>query len=72
MRHANPVLAPLLAVLLVAAAPAALAQRGRSTGLFAAGQPLPHLVLPSIDGKRTVDLAELRGTRLLLIQFASW
>lgn len=41
-------------------------------GLFQEGQRLPALVLPTIDGSETINLAELRGTKLLLIQFASW
>ena len=36
------------------------------------GRPLPELRLPTIDGERTIDLAELRGNKLLLIEFASW
>lgn len=36
------------------------------------GQPLPPLRLPTIDGKQTIDLADLSGRRVLLIEFASW
>ena len=36
------------------------------------GERLPDLRLPTIDGARTIDLAELRGTKLLLVEFASW
>ncbi|MDA1195372.1 MAG: hypothetical protein O2894_09325 [Planctomycetota bacterium] len=36
------------------------------------GQPHPMLRLPTIDGRATVDLAAQRGTKILLIQFASW
>jgi len=36
------------------------------------GDFLPDLELPTIDGTRTIRLSELRGQRLLLIQFASW
>lgn len=36
------------------------------------GRPLPDLRLPTIDGTRTIDLAQLRGKKLLLIEFASW
>ena len=39
---------------------------------FRVGEPVPDLRLPTIDGKRTIDLAELRGKRLLLIEFAAW
>jgi hypothetical protein len=38
----------------------------------AVGQLFPELELPTIDGSRTVRLSELRGRRLLLIEFASW
>ena len=37
-----------------------------------AGARLPSLELPRVDGNGTVDLADLRGRKLLLIQFASW
>lgn len=36
------------------------------------GQPYPELRLPTIDGKRTIDLRSYRGTKLVLIEFASW
>jgi len=36
------------------------------------GQLFPDLELPTVDGKSTVRLSELRGRRLLLIEFASW
>ena len=39
---------------------------------FVVGQPLPELRLPTIDGQQTIDLAQFRGKRLLLIEFASW
>ena len=39
---------------------------------FRVGERLPDLHLPTIDGKRTIDLAEFRGKRLLLIEFAAW
>ena len=32
----------------------------------------PSIELPRIDGKGTIDLAQYKGRRLLLIQFASW
>ena len=41
-------------------------------GPWRTGSPLPDLRLPTIDGTRTIDLAELRGKKLLLIEFASW
>lgn len=39
---------------------------------FEVGQRIPTLELPRVDGGGTVDLADLRGRKLLLIQFASW
>ena len=36
------------------------------------GEPIPDLRLPTIDGSQTLDLAELRGKKLMLVQFASW
>ena len=33
---------------------------------------LQPLHLPTIDGERGIDLGQLRGTKLLLIEFASW
>ena len=39
---------------------------------YRVGEPLPELRLPTIDGQQTVDLAQFRGKRLLLIEFASW
>lgn len=48
------------------------ASQDRSASLLQPGHPLPGLVLPTIDGKTTVDLGALRGTKVLLIQFASW
>ena len=39
---------------------------------YQVGEPLPELRLPTIDGARTIDLAQSRGKRLLLIEFASW
>lgn len=56
--------------LLVAAAPLATAQR--NTSVFQKGRPLPNLELPTIDGERTINLADLGGKKVLLIQFASW
>ena len=35
------------------------------------GEPLPELKLPTIDGG-TLSLSELRGKRIVLIEFASW
>lgn len=37
-----------------------------------AGAAIPDVALPRIDGGGVVDLASLRGRKLLLIHFASW
>ena len=39
---------------------------------YRVGEPLLDLRLPTIDSERTVRLAEFRGRRLLLIEFAAW
>jgi hypothetical protein len=36
------------------------------------GQMFPQIVLPSLDGKRTLALSDFRGKKVLLIEFASW
>ena len=38
----------------------------------AVGEPFPDLVFPTVDGESTVRLSDHRGTRVLLIEFASW
>ncbi len=65
MRITDSVLACL--ALAAAAAPA----RAQEVG-FEPGQFLPDLELPTIDGEETLRLSDFRGTRLLLVQFASW
>ena len=57
----------VLATLALCAAPAPAQEIG-----FGEGQFLPDFELPTIDGERTIRLSELRGKRVLLIQFASW
>jgi hypothetical protein len=37
-----------------------------------AGQPLPDLVLPSIEDGRPASLAQFRGKKIVLHVFASW
>ena len=37
-----------------------------------ANQWLPEVVLPTLDGKRSVALSTWQGKPLLLLQFASW
>ena len=36
------------------------------------GQVFPDLELPTVDGRGSLRLSQLRGTRLLLVEFASW
>ena len=36
------------------------------------GMSFPDFELPTIDGEGTVRLSDLRGKRVLLIEFASW
>ncbi len=44
----------------------------RTSDTWSVGHPAPPLRLPRIDGKRTLDLFDLRGSPVLLLQFASW
>ncbi len=39
---------------------------------FRIGQLVPDITLPTIDGEGVVRLSDLRGRRVLLIEFASW
>ncbi|MDP6538109.1 MAG: hypothetical protein QF410_01045 [Planctomycetota bacterium] len=39
---------------------------------FRIGQLVPDVALPTIDGGGVVRLSDLRGKRVLLIEFASW
>ena len=48
-------------------APAGAQELGRSPG-----QIHPDLELPTIERDRTMRLSDLRGKRVLLIEFASW
>jgi hypothetical protein len=36
------------------------------------GQPHPDFTLPDIEDRAPVSLAQFRGRKVLLIQFASW
>jgi len=36
------------------------------------GRQIPSIELPRIDGNGTLDLADLRGRKVLLVQFAAW
>lgn len=36
------------------------------------GDPIADLVLPTVDGARTIALSEFKGQKVLLIVFASW
>jgi hypothetical protein len=61
MQHRALALAPLLLLL---ATPGATAEEEPSL--------LPLLRLPTIDGTQTIGTWELRGQKLLRIEFASW
>jgi hypothetical protein len=56
-----------LALALAAALPAQTVEIGRGVG-----QLFGDLELPTVDGQGSVRLSQLRGRRLLLIEFASW
>ena len=58
--------------LLLALALATFAAPATAQDVFVEGEPLPDLELPTIDGKRAINLSELTGKPTLLIQFASW
>ena len=60
----------LLGALAAAALPAGSYDRPRFG--TDAGDFYPPVVLPSLDGKRTLTLSQFAGKRVLLIQFASW
>ena len=36
------------------------------------GQPAPHVHLPEIASGEPIDLAALRGKKILIAEFASW
>jgi hypothetical protein len=36
------------------------------------GEPHPDVLLPNIEDRAPVSLAQFRGRKVLLIQFASW
>jgi hypothetical protein len=63
----------ILSVLFIAAVllPTATAASG-APAQTEVGQPFPDLVFPTVDGESTVRLSDHRGTRVLLIEFASW
>jgi hypothetical protein len=60
----------VLPFLCLAAAPVTAAQA--AADLFVMNAPLPAIELPTLDGKGTLRLSELKGTPTVLIQFASW
>lgn len=55
---------------------AALALAGAAEFASAAelrvGEPAPDFALPSLDGKSTIRLSDLRGRRVLIFTWASW
>jgi len=68
-------LAGLSALLALAGgAPHPVYQADAGSGRYApvVGERHPDFVLPAIDDGRAVSLGALRGTRVLLVQFASW
>jgi hypothetical protein len=50
----------------------AASAQGRAQSAWRVGQALPHVHLPQIGGGGALDMAELRGKKVLLIEFASW
>jgi hypothetical protein len=52
--------------------PVAVAAAERPTIGREVGQIHPEIVLPSLDGKRTLALSEFRGKKVILIEYASW
>ncbi len=61
----------LLSLVVLAVLAAMLAPEARARDVDV-GDPHPEIRLPTIDGRETVSLQALRGTKVLLIQFASW
>ena len=39
---------------------------------FRVGEPLPHIHLPEIRTGEPIDLAQYRGRKVLIAEFASW
>ena len=66
------VLGLLCAVGLSTSAANLAAQQMSDQPIFQDGGPLPEISFPNINGSGDVDLADFRGKKLLLIQFASW
>jgi hypothetical protein len=68
----------LLSLVMAWAAPRATAQATDGGPALPArpqptvGRPFGELVLPTLDGSRSVDLDVYRGRKVLLIEFASW
>lgn len=68
----SPYIAPLLTWLrIVQLLRQRLEQRPQQQGA-AIGQPAPDFELPTVDGKRTIKLTDLRGKVVLLNFFAHW
>ena len=63
---------PSLFLLILMSAIGSPASASQTGGPWRVGAPLPDLSLPTIDGEQEIALADLRGKRLLLIEFASW
>ena len=48
------------------------AERPVPAGPPQVGQPMPDLVLPTVDGTQTIALSQFRGQKVFLVVFASW
>ena len=51
---------------------AALATPSAAQSAYEVGAPLLELRLPDITDASTIDLAQFRGRKLVLFEFASW
>ncbi len=63
----------LRCLLFSAIALAALSVVGHtSSGPVRVGEPVPDFALPTVDGKKTVHLSDLRGKKVIVFAWASW
>jgi len=61
-----------LCLLLLARAAGPMDASAKNDKAWIVGQPAPHVHLPNIANGKAVDLADFRGRRVLLLEFASW